>query len=97
VEGVGVPRRSSPTLSSRKAFQSGQNISISGVTTSLGVHGNSIKHYMKLYKIVQQPFSTISDLCLNSMIKQFKDSHPNAGIHYICGFLLQQGIQIQQS
>jgi len=52
---------------------------------------------MKLYKIIRQPFSTILDPLLDLKIKQFKDSHPNAGIRYIRGFLLQQGIRVQRS
>lgn len=39
----------------------------------------------------------MSDPLLNSMVRWFKDSHPNAGICYICGFLLQEGIRIQHS
>ena len=31
------------------------------------------------------------------MIKRFKDSHPNAGIRYIRGFFLHQGIRVQRS
>jgi hypothetical protein len=93
----GRPRKIISNTFLQEAFRSGRNISISRVATSLGVHRNSVKHYMKLYKIVRQPFSTISDPYLDSMIKQFKDSHPNAGIRYIRGFLLQQGIRIQRS
>ena len=52
---------------------------------------------MKLYKITRQPFSTMSNLQLDSMIKTFKDSHPDTGIRYIRGFLLQQGIRVQRS
>jgi len=93
----GRPRKiiSDPFL--QEAFRPGHNISISRVAASLGVHRNSVKNYMKLYKIVQQPFSTISDPYLDSMIKRFKDSHPNTGIRYIRGFLLQQGIRVQRS
>ena len=52
---------------------------------------------MKIYKIVCQPFSDIPDPSLDSMIRRFKDSHPNAGIRYIRGFLLQQGMRVPRS
>ena len=81
----------------REVFRSGRNISISRVATSLGMHRNSVQKYMRLYKITRQPFSTMSNLQLDSTIKKFKDSHPNAGIRYIRGFLLQQGIRVQRS
>jgi len=93
----GRPRKIISSSFLREAFRSGRNISISRIATSLGVHQNSVKNYMKLYKIVRQPFSTISDPLLDSSIKRFKDSHPNAGIRYIRGSFLQQGIQIQCS
>lgn len=81
----------------REAFKSGRNISISRIATSLGMHRNSVKKYMKLYNIIRQPFSTMSNSQLDSMIKKFKDSHPNTGIRYVRGFILQQGIRIQRS
>lgn len=93
----GRPRKIISESFLQEAFKSGRNISASRVATTLGVHRNSVKNYMKLYKIVRQPFSTIRDPLLDSMIKRFKDSHPNAGIRYIRGFLLQQGIRIQRS
>jgi len=76
----------------REVFKSGRNISLSRVATSLGIHRNSVKNYMKLYNIVRKPFSSITDPLLDSTIKRFKDSHPNAGIRYIRGFFLHQGI-----
>jgi len=52
---------------------------------------------MKLYNITRKPFSSIADPLLDRSIKRFKDSHPNAGIRYIRGFFLQQGIRVQRS
>lgn len=92
----GRPRKVISDAFLQEAFRSGRNISISRVATSLGVHHNSVKHYMKTYKITRQPFSTITDELLDSMIRRFKDSHPNTGIRYIRGFLLQQGTRVQR-
>lgn len=93
----GRPRKIISDSFLQEAFKPGHNISVSRVTASLGVHHNSVKNYMKLYKIVRQPYSNIPDPLLDPMIRQFKDSHPNVGIHYIHGFLLQQGIRVQRS
>ena len=93
----GRPRKVISDAFLQEAFRSSRNISISRVATSLGVHRNSVKRYMKLYDITRQPFSTISDVLLDSMIRSFKDSHPNSGIRYIRGFLLQQGARVQRS
>ena len=48
------------------------------------------------YGIEQQPFSTIPDLSLDELVGDYKEAHPNAGIHYIQGYLTQQGMCIQQ-
>lgn len=93
----GRPRKVISNSFLQEAFKSGRNISISRIASTLGVHRNSIKNYMKLYKIVRQLFSEVSDPLLDSTIRRFKDFHPNAGIRYIRGFLLQQGIRIQRS
>ena len=95
--GHGRPQKIISDSFLREAFRSGRNISISRIATSLGMHCNLVKKYMKLYKIIRQPFSTMSNSRLDLMIKRFKDSHPNAGIHYVRGFLLQQGIRVQRS
>ena len=81
----------------QEAFKSSRNISIARVATSLGVHRNSVRKYMKLYNIVQNPFSSITNPVLDSTIKRFKDLYPSTGIRYIRGFFLQQGIHIQRS
>ena len=52
---------------------------------------------MKLYKIPRPLFSTIPDDALDSIIKQYKDSHPKTGIRYIHGTLFQQGIRVQRN
>lgn len=51
---------------------------------------------MKLYKIARQPFSTVPDPLLDSTIKWYKELHPNTGLRYVRGFLLQQGIRVQR-
>ena len=93
----GRPRKAIADSFLREAFKTGRNISVSRVATTLGVHQNTVKNYMKLYKISQQPFSTMLDPPLDSLIKRFKDLHPNAGIRYIRGFLLQRGMRVQRS
>ena len=93
----GRPRKAIADSFLREAFKTGRNISVSRVATTLGVHRNTVKNYMKLYKISRQPFSTMLDPLLDSLIKGFKDSHPNAGIRYIRGFLLQRGMRVQRS
>jgi len=51
---------------------------------------------MRQYKITRQPFSTISDPSLDSIVRKYKDEHPNTGIRYLCGYLLHQGIRVQR-
>ena len=93
----GCPRKAIADSFLRETLKTGRNISVSRVATTLGVHRNTVENYMKLYKISRQPFSTMRDPLLDSLIKQFKDSHPNAGIRYIRGFLLQRGMCVQRS
>ena len=93
----GRPRKVIADSFLREAFKTGRNISISRVATTLGVHRNTVKNYMKLYKINRKPYSTVSDSVLDSTIKAFKDRHPNTGIRYVRGFLLERGIRVQRT
>ena len=70
-----------------KAFGPGQNISISKVTEAIGINRKTLHKEMKIYGIAQAPFTSISDEDLNSLVKEYKIEHPNAGIRYICGSL----------
>ena len=79
----GRPRKAIADSFLREAFKTSHNISVSRVATTLGVHQNTVQNYIKLYRISRQPFSTMLDPLLDSLIKQFKDSHPNARIRYI--------------
>ena len=93
----GCPRKVISKSLLREAFKPGRNISISKFASSIKVHPKSIKCYMNLYKITHPLFSTIQDKALDSIVKQYKDSHPNTGIHYVHGSLFQQGIQVQRN
>ena len=80
----------------KEAFKPGRNISISKLASSLPVHKNTIKNYMRQYKIARPLFSTISDSSLDAIIRQYKNEHPNTGIRYIRGHLFQQNIRVQR-
>ena len=51
---------------------------------------------MHQYKIQRQPFSTISDPSLDTIVKEYKDAHPSTGIRYLRGYLFQQGMRVQR-
>ena len=92
----GRPRKVISESFLREAFKPGRNISVSKLASAIEVHPNSVHYYMKLYKIERPPFSVVSDEALDSIIQQYKDSHPNTGIRYIRGFLFQQGMRVQR-
>ena len=94
--GRGRPKKVILEAFLREAFRPGQNISIQKVAYSLGVHQNTVKGYMRKYETERQPFSTILNLSLNELFGDYKEAHPNAGIHYIRGYLTQQGMRIQR-
>jgi len=94
--GRGRPKKVILEAFLREAFRPGRNISIQTVASSLGVHKNTVKGYMRKYGIERQPFSTIPDLSLDELIGDYKEAHPNAGIRYIRGYLTQQGMRIQR-
>ena len=50
---------------------------------------------MKIYGIAQAPFTSISDEDLDSLVKEYKIEHPNAGIRYIRGSLYTKNLQVQ--
>lgn len=92
----GRPRKVISEAFLKEAFKPGRNISISKLASSLPVHKNTLKNYMRQYKITRQPFSTISDVSLDAIIQQYKREHPNTGIRYLRGHLFQNGIRVQR-
>jgi hypothetical protein len=51
---------------------------------------------MHKYKITRPTFSRISNSSLDTIIQNYKKNHPNTGIRYLRGHLLQQGIRVQR-
>jgi hypothetical protein len=92
----GRPRKVLSEALLKEAFKPGRNISISKLASSLPVHKNTLKNYMRQYKITRQPFSKIPNPSLDVIIGQYKREHPNTGIRYIRGYLFQQGIRVQR-
>jgi len=92
----GRPRKVISEAFLNEAFKHGRNISISKLASSLKVHRNTLKNYMCQYKIRRQPFSKISNSSLDTMVKQYKDKHPNTGIRYLRGYLFQRGMRVQR-
>ena len=92
----GRPRKVISEAFLKEAFKPGRNISISKLASSLPVHRNTIKNYLRRYKITRPPFSNITDSSLDAIIKEYKREHPNTGIRYIRGYLLQQHIRVQR-
>ena len=92
----GRPRKVISKAFLKEAFKPGRNISVSKLASSLPVHKNTIKNYMRKYKITRQPFSTISNSSLDAIVKDYKHEHPNTGIRYIRGHLFQKGLRIQR-
>ena len=92
----GWPQKTISKAFLSEAFKPGRNISISKLASSLRVHRKTLKSYMRQYKITWQPFSTISDPSLDSIVRKYKDKRPNTGIRYLRGYLLHQGIRVQR-
>lgn len=92
----GRPRKVVSEAFLKEAFKPGRNISVSKLASSLSVHKNTLKNYMRRYKIGRQPFSTISNSSLDAIVKQYKDARPNTGIRYLRGYLFQQGMRVQR-
>ena len=92
----GRPRKVISEAFLSEAFKPGRNISVSKLASSLKVHRNTLKNYMRDYKIKRQPFSTISDSALDSIVRQYKDERPNTGIRYLRGYLFQRHIRVQR-
>lgn len=92
----GRPRKVISKAFLAEAFKPGRNISVSKLSSSLRVHRNTLKNYMRLYKLQRQPFSTISDSSLDAIVRQYKDKRPNTGIRYLRGNLLQRHIRVQR-
>jgi hypothetical protein len=92
----GRPRKVISEAFLKEAFKPGRNISVSKLASSLTVHKNTVKNYMRQYKITRQPFSTISNSSLDEVVMRYKREHPSTGIRYLRGYLFQQGIRIQR-
>ena len=92
----GRPRKVISEAFLKEAFKPGRNISVSKLASSLPVHKNTLKNYMREYGITQQLFSTIPDSSLDAIVRKYKREHPNTGIRYLRGHLFQQGIRVQR-
>ena len=95
-KGRGRPRKVISKAFLMEAFKPGRNISVSKLASSLPVHKNTIKNYMRQYKITRQPFSTISNETLDALIRRYKQEHPNVGIRYLRGYFFKQNIRVQR-
>ena len=79
-----------------KAFGPGRNISISKVAEAIGINRKTLRKEMKIHGIAQAPFASISDEDLDSLVKEYKIEHPNAGIRYIRGSLHTKNLRVQR-
>ena len=92
----GRPRKVISEAFLREAFQPGRNISVSKLASAINLHRHTLKAYMRQYGIKRQPFSTITDSELDEIAKRYRNEHPNTGIRYLRGYLLEQGIRVQR-
>ena len=72
-----------------------RRISISELAKKLGVHRNTLRHYLHANN-VDTMFSDISDTDLDSLVKAFREAHPDSGLRYLIGFLRKSGLRIQR-
>ena len=93
----GRPRKVISEAFLKEAFRPGRNISISKLASSLPIHKNTLKNYMRQYQITRPRFSRISNLSLDEIVGQYRREHPNTGIRYLRGYLFQQGIRVQRA
>ena len=77
------------------AMAPGHHISVSKLSWMIGIHRNTLRSYLKKYKINYQ-HTPISDDDLDLLIKHFRSIKPQAGLQYLSGSLRRHGLCIQR-
>lgn len=80
----------------RNALGAGRNIPGTRLAKALGVHRNTLSKYSNLYDIKRPQFSSVSDVELDKVVKDYKSRHPSTGIRYVRGYLLCHKIRVQK-
>ncbi|KAF5347492.1 hypothetical protein D9758_015069 [Tetrapyrgos nigripes] len=87
----------------KDAFASHRGISQSEMADVLGIHRNTLSRYLKQYNINSHKFSNISDSDLDTIVRDFRVHHPQAGVRYLRSHLRNnhslriQRLRVQES
>jgi hypothetical protein len=92
----GRPRKTISKAYLQEAFRPGRNISAAKLAKTLGVHRRTVGNYLKMYGIHRPGYLPISNDELDDIVRAYKERHPNTGIRYLRGFLLQKKLRIQR-
>ena len=79
----------------QEALHPSRNISRTKLAKVLGIHRKTLKRRIDDIGI-SCDYSTIRDLDLDSLIREYKAKKPDAGFHYVWGHLCSLGIHIQK-
>ncbi|KAG2338328.1 hypothetical protein BDR05DRAFT_893728 [Suillus weaverae] len=74
-----------------EAVSTSRQIKITELSEILGVHRNTLQHYMKCYG-VERKYSNLTNVDLDLLITDFKKKRPDSGIRYIIDFLCRHGL-----
>ena len=91
----GPPRKKPNLALLQAAMAPGHHISVSKLAQMIGIHRNTLRSYLKKYKIDYQ-HTPISDGDLDLLIKHFCSIKPQTGLRYLSGSLRRHGLRIQR-
>jgi hypothetical protein len=72
-----------------------RNISLTKLAKLMGMHRDTLRNYMKLYRIDRQ-FTALSNSDLDLLVKHFKNIRPQSGMRYLISFLRTRGVRVQK-
>lgn len=94
-QGPGQPRKQLKVELLHAAMAPGHRITVSKLARLIGIHRNTLRHYLKKCRVDYQ-HTPITDGELDLLIHYFCHLKPQSGLHYLAGSLSRYGLRIQR-
>jgi hypothetical protein len=91
----GCPRKVPNPIFLQHALSTQSNIQPGSLAKKLGIHQNTLCHYMQHYNI-DMNYTDLSDDNLDKLVHKFRLTQLTSGLHYLSGAMRVRGIRVQK-
>jgi hypothetical protein len=91
----GRPRKVPSSAFLANSMSAEMGVRVGQLADTIGIHRNTLRNYLKDFQIDFQ-YSKISDLDLDTLIRDIRTTYPDYGIRYLTGTLRARGYRIQK-